>query len=54
MAPARRAKSAAYSRQDWAEDRRWVNGDRAQSWQDRGGKRESQAQDGDRPQKQRR
>ena len=37
------------SRQDWAEDRRWVNGDRAQSWQDRGGKRESQAQDGDRP-----
>ena len=41
------------SRQDWAEDRRWVNGDRAQSWQDRGGKRESQAQDGDRPQKQR-
>ena len=42
------------SRQDWAEDRRWGNGDRAQSWQDRGGKRESQAQDGDRPQKQRR
>ena len=40
--------------QDWAEDRRWVNGDPAQSWQDRGGKRESQAQHGDRPQKQRR
>ena len=54
MAPARRVKSQQSSRQDWAEDRRWVNGDRAQSWQDRGGKRESQAQDGDRPQKQRR
>ena len=41
-------------RQDWADDRRWSQPDRAQSWQDRGGKREAQAQDGDRPNKQRR